>query len=280
MFQYRDHDLNPDTEAILVNEFAGLVGFRISQFVFNDGDPIADGLPATIFTLTDAAPIQFRPGTFVGGLAFGCDLFGVVEASDGQHYFIGGSEMHPLSAPATVNFAAITRGDMTLLSNRRDTWQGTGLDDVVDGKGGNDSMTGGLGFDLMVGGKGADVMKGGKGNDTMYGCEGRDRMLGGNGADRIDPGEGRNVVTLGAGSDTIVFKTGYDTTTVKDFDATNNREKIDLSGVDAIRHFNDLSNNHMVQTGADVHIDDGAGLEVVLRGVSLADLSRADFLFV
>lgn len=278
MLQYRDHDLIPTTDPILVNEFEGEFGFRISQF--NTDNTFVPGIPTTIYTLTEDSAIQFRPATFVGGYVIGCDLFGVVETSDGQRYFIGGNPGDSIDAPATVNFADITAGSMKILSNKGNTFQGGGTDDVVDGRGGSDLLEGKGGFDLLVGGKGNDLIKGGNGRDSLFGCEGRDRMFGGNGADLIDPGTGRNIVTLGGGSDTIVFKTGYDTNIVRDFDATNNREKIDVSDVAGIRNFRDLTTNHLTQVGADVHIDDGAGLGVVLENVDMADLGRADFIFV
>lgn len=52
-----------------------------------------------------------------------------------------------------------------------------------------------------------------------------------------------------------------------------------LGGVTAITDFADLRDNHMAQVGADVVIDDGAGLTITLQDVDLGDLGARDFIF-
>jgi hypothetical protein len=69
---------------------------------------------------------------------------------------------------------------------------------------------------------------------------------------------------------------------ITDFAATNNAEKIDLSGVTSITNFADLTNAgnpHMTQVGSDVVIDDFAGNTITLLNVSLGDLNGVDFVF-
>ncbi|MEZ5714935.1 MAG: calcium-binding protein, partial [Paracoccaceae bacterium] len=69
-----------------------------------------------------------------------------------------------------------------------------------------------------------------------------------------------------------------------DFEATNNAEKIDLSGISAITSLADLNLGSATlgaatQVGADVVIDTGGGNSITLTGVSLGDLDANDFVF-
>ncbi|PCH67723.1 MAG: hypothetical protein COC12_11085 [Rhodobacteraceae bacterium] len=64
-----------------------------------------------------------------------------------------------------------------------------------------------------------------------------------------------------------------------DFDATNNKEDIDLRQLSTINSYQSLKNNFMDADGLDVVIDDGAGVVIRLVGVDLADLGKGDFLF-
>jgi len=89
--------------------------------------------------------------------------------------------------------------------------------------------------------------------------------------------EGNDTMTGGGRADTFIFSTGNDVIT--DFNAANNREKIDLSDVAGITGFNDLRNNNSTQDGSDLVIDDGAGNTLILLGLSIDDLDRGDFIF-
>ena len=90
---------------------------------------------------------------------------------------------------------------------------------------------------------------------------------------------GNNDLTGGGGSDTFVFADGHGADRIMDFEATNDAEKIDLSGIAAITDFTDLWNNRMSQSGADVVIDTGTG-SITLIGVQLSDLQDGtDFVF-
>lgn len=160
-------------------------------------------------------------------------------------------------------------------------------DDAMFGQAGNDRLTGGEGRDLLngggnndvlIGGTDGDKLIGGNGRDFLFGEDGRDRLIGGNGNDTLLGGTGRDKLTGGTGADQFVFINKDGANIITDFNATNNREDIDLSAVTAIRNFRDLKNNHMEQDGDDVVIS-ARGISILLEDVDLADLGRGDFIF-
>lgn len=171
-------------------------------------------------------------------------------------------------------------GDGALLNNRGDDVfrGGRGNDNLFTGDG-NDKLYGNQGDDILSGGDGKDNLRGGDGNDNLVGGIGRDRVFGQNDNDTLDSGKGDDVLNGGAGNDVFVFANKYGNDSVRDFDATNDEEKIDLSAVTRIKTFNDLVNNHMTQSGADVVIDDTDKTVITLENVNIADLDSADFLF-
>lgn len=169
-----------------------------------------------------------------------------------------------------------------------DIIRGLGGNDNLFAGDGNDTMLGGVGDDKLDGGKGGDILRGGNGNDTLIGSNGgdtlfgdggRDKIVGGAGNDDLTGGKGRDVMIGGTGNDDFHFKTGHGKNVIKDFDATNNLEDIDLKGVKAITGFHDLMTHHVTETGGNVIIDDHHGLTIKLVNVALADLGHGDFLF-
>jgi len=157
-------------------------------------------------------------------------------------------------------------------------FSGDGKDSLFGNKG-NDILDGGLGGDVIKGGRGADKVLGNKGNDKLFGDAGKDILKGGQNKDVLDGGTDKDVLTGGGGADRFVFKDGYGRDKITDFAAKNNLEDIDLRAVTAIKGIMDLKNNHMSQVGSNVVIDDNAGTEIVLIGVDLTDLHKADFIF-
>lgn len=169
--------------------------------------------------------------------------------------------------------------------------------DIIHGRGGNDNLysgdgadklfgdlgrdrlDGGLGNDSIFGGAGNDWLQGGGGRDKLLGGGGKDKLLGGSQNDRLDGGIGNDVLTGGGGADKFIFRNKYGNDTITDFNATNNREDIDLSAVSRIKTYLDLVNNHMEQVGKDVVIDDHAGTTITLLNVDIDDLGKGDFLF-
>lgn len=173
-----------------------------------------------------------------------------------------------------------TIGDGALLNTLGDDifQGGRGNDDLFTGDG-NDKLLGNQGNDTLSGGEGKDNLKGGDGDDILIGGIGRDRLFGQNDNDRLDSGKGDDVLHGGEGDDVFVFANKYGTDSIRDFEATNDNEKIDLSAVTRIKTFNDLVNNHMTQSGANVVIDDTDRTMIILENVNIADLGSDDFVF-
>lgn len=182
-------------------------------------------------------------------------------------FFGDGAEFHP-------------RGDDTfrLGGGNDDVFLGKG-DDRAWGVAGNDFIRGHDGKDEIYGGKGRDVLDGGANRDLLIGGSSNDEIYGGGGGDEIHGGRQKDDLTGGGGADVFVFRTGDGKDVIRDFDANNNNEEIDLSAVKAIRNWNDLKNNHMTADESDVLIDDNNGLVIRLNDVNFADLNKTDFIF-
>ena len=154
-------------------------------------------------------------------------------------------------------------------------------DDVMNGGDGFDLMNGGAGNDLMSGGNGNDRLEGNLGADTLDGGSGDDELFGGNGAwdDTLIGGTGNDTLVGEGGMDTFVFADGFGDDRINDFNALSSLERIDLSMVSAIVDFNDLTANHLITSGPDALIIDGAN-SISLVGVSVSDLGADDFIFI
>lgn len=123
------------------------------------------------------------------------------------------------------------------------------------------------------------LILGGDGDDVLTGTDGPDEIRGGAGDDLIQGGAGDDVLFGGTGSDIFVFTDNAGANEIRGFNATNEAEKIDLSGVSAIVSFADLLANHLDELDDDVVIDDRRDTSIILRGVRTADLDETDFIF-
>lgn len=153
------------------------------------------------------------------------------------------------------------------------------LNDIVHGMGGNDDLFTGDGNDILTGDDGHDKLDGGRGADTVSGGTGRDIVRGGAGNDILSGGGAKDILIGGKGNDRFVFANNSGLDKVRDFNALNNKEDIDLSAVTRIKGFKDLKNNHMSQVGDNVVIDDNANTKIVLIDTLLSDLGAKDFIF-
>ncbi|PCH73727.1 MAG: hypothetical protein COC12_04635 [Rhodobacteraceae bacterium] len=159
-----------------------------------------------------------------------------------------------------------------------DNLKGDGGNDRIFAGAGDDVINGGGGKDKMYGKAGNDVLSGGSGQDTLYGQIGDDLVNGNGGNDQLRGGKGDDVLNGGSGNDIFIFFSGGGDDIIEDFNATNNNEKIDLSGVTAISNIAQL-NAAASQVGTDVLIKTGGGNSILLTGVDLTDLGNGDFIF-
>ena len=135
---------------------------------------------------------------------------------------------------------------------------------------GIENITGTAYDDLLAGDAQANILSGNAGHDELRGGGGNDTITGGAGNDTLNGG---------VGNDRFVFNDGHGIDRINDFEALNDSELIDLSGISAITSFSDLRDNHMsIQNGILV-IDTGSG-QISLIGVTLSDLLDGnDFVF-
>ncbi|RFP89874.1 hypothetical protein DZK27_05305 [Rhodobacteraceae bacterium 63075] len=199
-----------------------------------------------------------------------------------------------------------------LLGGTGDDWiDGGNQADNLYGDEGNDTIYGGAGFDRLFGGADDDLLIdnsgigtffGGTGNDTMqgggteatrfFGGQGNDVVeagsgddtIGGNaGFDTIDSGAGNDLIYGDFNADTFVFNEGHGQDTIADFDAFNDFEQIDLSGLAGMSlgslNLGSGASGDAIQSGSDVVISTGGGNTITLIGVNIADLGSADFIF-
>jgi Ca2+-binding RTX toxin-like protein len=111
-------------------------------------------------------------------------------------------------------------------------------------------------------------------NNQITGSQAANLLLGGAGNDRIDGGQGNDLLFGEAGADTFVFvgSTGQDV--IGDFSVAEDRIQLG----NAFSSFAQVQGN-MVQVGADMAIDFGYGLFVVLQGVNKDNLTADNFVF-
>jgi len=133
--------------------------------------------------------------------------------------------------------------------------------------------------DKITGSGGKNVLQGGDGNDVLKGLGGNDTLEGGDGDDKLDGGNGNDTLIGGAGFDRFIFSGKFGNDVITDFQTAGIKEKIDLSGVNAIKSFADLMNNHISDIGGHAVINDGLGNTIDLYGVMVDDLAKNDFLF-
>ena len=81
------------------------------------------------------------------------------------------------------------------------------------------------------------------------------------------------------GLDDFIFASKNGVNRIKDFNASDGREDINLAAVKAIKSMTDLKNNHMTQLGDNVVIDDGAATKIIILDTLLSELDRSDFIF-
>ncbi|MCG6902948.1 MAG: hypothetical protein LJE68_09730 [Rhodobacter sp.] len=275
-------DYSQSDEAILVDlqantAFGGYAeGDVISSFENLIGSIFAD-------TITGTSKANAIDGLDGGDLIDASGGNDTVDGGDGNDTLRGGNGFDTLLGGVGNDLLqGGDHADRLVGDIGNDTLEGEGGADRLFGDAGFDTLNGGDGNDMLQGGAQADVLSGENGNDTVKGDNGADQLFGNSGFDTLIGGDGNDTMTGGLNADRFVFADGFGNDVITDFAATNNAEKIDLSGVTSITNFADLTNAgnpHMTQVGSDVVIDDFAGNTITLLNVSLGDLNGVDFVF-
>jgi Ca2+-binding RTX toxin-like protein len=217
-----------------------------------------------------------------------------LEGGAGNDTLVGGESSEFLSGDGSAMFLGGTGNDVYIISTATTKIQelaNEGYDRVVtsvdlnlsDGESSSDAgsierieiksnvgltVTGSASNNQIFGNVGADVLNGVAGDDRLQGGIGNDVMSGGTGLD---------VMTGGAGSDRFVFSNGFGKDVVNDF--ASGTDVIDLSALDTITSFDDLTADHIRQVGRNVWIEGDDSDVLILRDVSLSSLDASDFLF-
>lgn len=262
-------------------------------------------------TLVGSDGVDHITGFDGDDVMYGLDGGDTILGQGGKDTMYGGDGNDTMEGLAKRDFIYGDGGDDFIKggAGKDKIWGGDG-DDQLKGAGGEDKIWGGNGDDRIKGGKKDDKIHGGEGNDTLRGLldndtingnNGDDTLIGNRGNDRLNGGEGNdtlngsigNDVSLGGeGSDEFVFTyvdvedevtketvtEGFGNDIIKDFDATDDEETINLAGVPGISGFTDLLVNHMSQVGDSVVIQDGEN-SITLLNVSIGDLGTEDFSF-
>ncbi|MEM9750121.1 MAG: cadherin-like domain-containing protein, partial [Pseudomonadota bacterium] len=172
-------------------------------------------------------------------------------------------------------------------------------DDTLRGDGGSDILFGGRGDDLVEGGTGDDELSGNQDDDTLNGGDGMDSIFAQFGDDLADGGAGDDLIfggqddgddTLigGAGTDTLfggqgadvfVYRTGDGADDIRDFGL--GADVLNLSGLTGVSNFGDiLARASDGGLGVTLDFSDlNGGDQILLRGVTTADLAASDFSF-
>lgn len=263
-----------DGDDIFVTEIAGLG--ELAEVYVGSGDGsfellgTASGGETASFDLADIGFTGFVSEVKIVGLnnAGGSPGYDVVNVRALTAGLVDLSEDNDLTGTDGDDYIELQDGD--------DRFEGSGGNDEAHGDDGNDELLGQQGKDTLKGGAGKDTLKGGKNRDELAGGKGKDKLDGGQGKDQLNGGKGDDKLTGGEDDDTFVFSEGQDL--IKDFDVAGG-DLVDLSKFDTFKGFNDLRNNHMMQAGDDVVIDDLDGNVTTLRDVTMDDLGKSDFLF-
>lgn len=154
--------------------------------------------------------------------------------------------------------------------------------DTVDGGAGRDIVIGGRGADSLTGGDGEDLLKGGARSDTLDGGADDDVLRGGKGRDTLDGGQGNDFLSGGRGRDTFVIDVTGGRDVVRDFDARGDERlllsQVQFSGAPVAEVFAALVADAR-DTDAGLVLDLGPGGQMVLRGLSRAEMSEDWFTY-
>jgi Ca2+-binding RTX toxin-like protein len=208
-------------------------------------------------------------------------MAGAAASTAGDDFLVGtaaggtlmaGAGNDTITADDVQNYLRGEEGDDSIVG-------GAGFDDI-NGNQGNDTCNGGYGDDWVVGGKGDDSLMGYDGDDIVWGNLGNDTLDGGYGNDQVRGGQGDDVLYGGPGKDYISGDRGNDTESggsgadiFHSFSGAGIDRVLDFSYAQGDRVMLDPGTTYTAsQVGADTVVDMGHGDQVILVGVTLANL--------
>lgn len=164
-------------------------------------------------------------------------------------------------------------GGLFLVDGRDLRIIGSAGDEVIDSSGDNLVVVGGAGDDLLSVVGSGNRLFGKDGNDTLQGGDQADVLFGNAGRDILSGFEGNDQLAGGGAADLFQFSLGTGIDRIRDF----------LPGVDEIRMTGygiaDFADLTLVQASDGVRVRAG-GDQIVLVGLTLADIQQGDFSFL
>lgn len=138
------------------------------------------------------------------------------------------------------------------------------------GNDGQNTLLGMAGADQLYGGGGDDVLDGGTQNDVLYGEDGDDILFAGSGTDHVWGGRG---------ADIFHFALGDERTLLRDFNFETDGDHIVLAGLAGITDFASFLANAGFRDSDGRLLIDFPGDQLVIYGVTTAQLSADMFTF-
>lgn len=168
--------------------------------------------------------------------------------------------------------------DILLGGTGNDKLYGGIWSDTLWGQDGDDYLNGERGNDKIYGGNGNDILIGWDGKDTLIGGEGDDKLWGGGGKDVLNGGAGNDVMNGGAAADIFVFSSfrNGEIDIISDFQ--DGSDMLQLDGISG--GLDGLTISETVYNGETYVEIDYAGHAILIDGISLADFSADDIIFI
>ena len=226
MAALRDNDRFADLNRLLGSDmvyevrttsFADLIRANVNvavdpstQAVLTNFNTVRARLYGNVFATPDAY-VEVGAGSFVLNNPF---TQGVVQSyispSDPRFtgYSLVGDSFNATGLSEVIGGRAVA--DTVFAGAGHDTVYGDGGNDALHGDAGNDWLYGGDGNDSLDGGVGNDVLEGDVGDDALIGGADRDELDGGEGNDSLDGGTSNDFLYGGAGNDILLGGDGHD----------------------------------------------------------------------
>lgn len=285
---HRANILNPSLEVIGIGiergDYRGWDGLFVTQkFARTDAPVQLDSRgstpPQPVPDPPDTNNDQQLVGTNTNDKLYGKDGDDTLIGNGGNDTLLGGNDNDRLEGNNGNDKLKGNGGNDDLFGNSGDDFLigGQGNDDLQGGSG-RDKLKGNSDADRLYGNADNDTLKGGSGDDLLEGGDQNDDLRGGTGEDTIDGGRGNDVLKGGSNTDIFVFQNNHGHDRIADFNARNQAEKIDLSGVSGFDSIQDVRDAASQKNGH-VTIDTGNDSSILLTNVSLKLLDASDFLF-